>query len=340
MTGPVKAPLRLALIGAGVFARDAHVPALNKLGDTFEVAAIYSRTPESAARLNALLPRPAEVLHDLDAVLARDDMDAVDVILPINLIPAAVEKALAAGKHVISEKPMAPTVARGRELLAVHANHPNQVYMVAENYRFEQPFLRAAEVVAAGELGDIRTVHWSIHVQMPPDNKYYQTAWRHEQRHPGGFVMDGGVHQVAAFRLVAGEIAAVQAVTTHTRPDLPPPDSLASALHFADGAVGSWVLTYTAGAPWFGPLEVVGSDGALRIWEHEVEVTAGGETRRIAAPRYDGVRAELAAFAAAITEGTPHISGPAEGLQDVAVIEALLESAQTGQRVDVAQVIA
>ncbi|MBN1963375.1 MAG: Gfo/Idh/MocA family oxidoreductase [Anaerolineae bacterium] len=340
MTTAGRRPIRLALIGAGIFARDAHVPALLELGEAFEVTVVCSRTAESAARLNALLPRPADVVHDIDAVLARDDVDAVDVLLPIHLIPGAVEKALAAGKHVISEKPMAPDVASGRHLLGVYARHPELVYVVAENYRFEPPFLTAAEIVASGEIGVVRTAHWSIHVQMRADNKHYHTAWRHTEQHPGGFVMDGGVHQIAVFRLVVGEIDVVSAITTHTRTDLPAPDSLVSALHFATGAVGSWLLTYTTGAPWFGPLEVVGSEGALRVWEHAVEVTSGGETRHIAAPRYQGVREELAAFAAAINDGAPHISGPGQGLQDVAVIEAMLKSGQTGQRVAVERILA
>ena len=106
-----KIPVRLGMIGAGLFARDAHVPALYSLDDDFVIAAVYSRTADSADKLNALLPEPADVYTDLDALLARDDIDAVDVLLPITLQPAIIQKALAAGKHVLSEKPVAPDVA-------------------------------------------------------------------------------------------------------------------------------------------------------------------------------------------------------------------------------------
>lgn len=328
-------PIRLALIGAGIFAREAHAPALAALAEAFEVVAIFSRSAESAARLNALLPAPAQPYHDLPALLARQDIEAVDIVLPIDVVPYAVEMALAAGKHVLSEKPMAPDVATGRRLLATWAGVPDRVWMVAENYRYEQPFVKAAEIVASGGIGRPLACQWALHVDMAPDNKYFQTAWRHTGTYQGGFVLDGGVHQIAALRMVVGEIAAVSAVASHVRPDLPPVDTLTAALRFQDGAVGAYSITYAAGAPWFAPLDVVGEQGALRVWEHEVALTSGGETRSIPAPRYDGVRGELAAFAGAIRQGEAHRNTPQECLRDVAVIEAMLRSAESGQQVAV-----
>ena len=73
-------PIRLALVGAGIFARDAHVPAIKALGDRFEIAAVYSRTRATAEALLPLLPGSADIYTDLDALLARPDIEAVDVI--------------------------------------------------------------------------------------------------------------------------------------------------------------------------------------------------------------------------------------------------------------------
>src|SRR5690349_16405144 len=113
-------PIRLAFIGSGVFARDAHLPAIKQLGDRFEVVAICSRTEESAARLAGQLPGNVATYTDIDALLQRDDIEAVNILLPINLLSSAVEKALKAGKHVISEKPITPNVAMGRKLIELH----------------------------------------------------------------------------------------------------------------------------------------------------------------------------------------------------------------------------
>jgi predicted dehydrogenase len=81
-------------------------------------------------------------------------------------------------------------------------------------------------------------------------------------------------------------------------------------------------------------LRVVGEAGALRVDHHAIEITdAGGHTRRIEVEGRTGVQNELAAFAAAIRNDEPHINTPAEGVQDVAVIEAMIRAAQSGQRV-------
>ena len=90
---------------------------------------------------------PVEIFTDVDALLAREDIEAVDILLPIELMPEIVEKALLAGKHVLSEKPVAPTVERGRALLAVPTRG---VWMVAENWRYMESFYQAAERLAQG----------------------------------------------------------------------------------------------------------------------------------------------------------------------------------------------
>src|SRR5215470_566375 len=105
------APIRIALLGSGIFAHEAHAPALRQLAEDFEVAAIYSRSSEHAAALAVTFPGPVALYTDLSELLAREDIEAVDSVLPIAAQPAAVEAALRAGKHVISEKPAAPDVA-------------------------------------------------------------------------------------------------------------------------------------------------------------------------------------------------------------------------------------
>ena len=90
-------PIRLAIIGAGIFARDAHVPSLLRHPDRFEIVAIYSRTESSARSLAAHIPYPVEIFTDLDALLSRPDIEAVEILLPINGLPDAIRKSLDAG---------------------------------------------------------------------------------------------------------------------------------------------------------------------------------------------------------------------------------------------------
>ena len=328
-------PIRLAIVGAGIFARDAHTPVLLALRDRFQVIAIYSRRPESAAALAEKYPYPVEVATDFTALLARDDLDAVDLTLPIPLLPEAVMTALAAGKHVISEKPVAPDVATARTLLDRSAQYPRQVWMVAENYRYETVFTRAAELVQSGAIGTPRMATWVLHGHVVPDNKYYGTEWRRTGGFPGGYLLDGGVHNIAALRLILGEIAAVSAVSASFRPDLPPADTLNAALMFASGCTGMYSITHAVGAPWDTTLDIAGEGGAMRIGTGRIELTSGSDTQTIDVPSARGIEGEFAAFAAAIRSGEAHRNTPQQAAQDVAVIEAMLRSAETGQRVAV-----
>ncbi len=332
--------IRLGIIGAGLFARQVHVPALNALADRFEIAAVCSRTPESTGQLAALLDSPVDELHDIDALLAREDIDAVDIVLPISLMPAVVEQALAAGKHVISEKPAAPSVEAGQRLLEVYAGHPDRVWMVAENYRYEAAYEQAAALVAGGVLGRVLLADWAIYVNMTPENQYYHTAWRRDGSFPGGFLLDGGVHHMAGLRMVLGEVAEVSAQMAQQREDLPPADTLAASLRFDTGALAAYSVTYAGGAPWYGPLQVVGELGALRLLrDGVVELTRKGKTELLTVPGGNGVRGEFAAFADAVQYDMPHHNTPEQAVQDVALVEAMLRSSETGQRVAPARIV-
>ncbi len=333
-------PIRLALIGAGIFAREVHLPALRSLGRTFEVVAVYSRTHEAAAALAKPLPGQVAIYTDLPALLARKDIEAVDILLPIEVMPQAIELALCAGKHVLSEKPIAPDVATGRRLLDLYAQHARQVWLVGENWRYEEAFERAAEIIQSGQIGRILVCHWAIHNPINPDNKYYQTAWRRSGTYPGGFLVDVGVHHIAALRWLVGEVAEVSAITSQIRADLPPADTLSATIRFENGAHGIYQATYALSAPWPPMLHLTGETGSLRVHRPEVQITSDSMSGALTISPHRSVPAELAAFAAAVRRGEPHRNPPQTALQDLAVIEAMLRSAEAGRPVAPENIIA
>ncbi|MEZ4664950.1 MAG: Gfo/Idh/MocA family oxidoreductase [Caldilineaceae bacterium] len=334
-------PVRLALIGAGVFARDAHLPSLANLTDQFELTAIYSRTNATAAagaeKWRELTGRSAEISTDLPALLARPDIEAVAAVLPIEQLPAAVEQALAAGKHVLSEKPIAPTLEAGQALLNTYRAHQtsgaNLCWMVGENWRYEEAFRLAAQTIQSGELGQPLTAHAAFFSPITPQSKYWDTAWRKNWQVPGGWLVDGGVHHIAALRMIVGEITAVQAQTSLSQPELAPLDTISASLGFENGAKGTYLASYAAAAPWPPHIHVVCERGALRVLRGLVEITHGGQTNATECPKFDGVERELAAFAQVIRRGGDHLNPPEEALRDLAVLHAILESGQAGATV-------
>jgi len=329
--------LRLALIGAGTFARKAHVPAYAALQERCQVVAVCSRSHESAEAVAALLPEPVEIYDHIPSLLALKGLDAVDIVLPIPLLPEVTAQALAAGVHVVSEKPLAPTVAQAEPLLKLHRQHPGQVWMVAENWRYEEAFVQAGQAIRDGAIGRPLTCDFSLQLPVPPGSPNYRTAWRRSGDFPGGFLLDGGMHHTAGLRLVLGEVERVGAVVAQQRADLPPADTLSAWLRFANGVIGSYTVTYAAGSPLCdNGLHVVGTEGSLRVTSQKLIVQRGDERSEKSFGLPFSTHRELAAFVESALTGVPHRNSPEEALADLALVEAMLAAAEDESVVSIA----
>jgi predicted dehydrogenase len=358
--------VRLAMVGAGIYPRDAHLPALARLQERFELAAIFSRSESSAHALaeywhtlaaaagghetGETPPAPIsgpELFTDLAALFAREEIEAVDIALPIPVQAPVVAQALAAGKHVVSEKPIAPTRAEAQSLIDLHRRHPECVWMVAENWRYEEAFVRAAELLQSGAIGRPVVAQWAQYTPMTPASKYYVTDWRRAGEFAGGLLLDGGVHYVSALRMLLGEVTNVAAMVKKASYDLNPVDTLTATLQFASGVQASYLNTFAVGTPFSAALTIVGDDGSLRVERGKLELAgpagalpgggkgpegAKGEhgVQEIRCAFYNGVENELAAFGAAVADGAPHRNSPLEALTDFVVVEAMLASAADG----------
>ena len=118
---------------------------------------------------------------NLDALLARSDIDAVIIALPITVQPSIVRKALAAGKHVLSEKPVSPDVASGIELITEYnATYKPKglVWRIAENYEIEPGYHVAAKAIRDGKIGKVNSFNARVVGYVAKDSKYYKTPWR------------------------------------------------------------------------------------------------------------------------------------------------------------------
>jgi predicted dehydrogenase len=312
--------------------RDAHAPALRELAQQYEIVAIYSRTAEAAKALAATFANAPAVYTDLDALLHREDVEVVDIALPIEVMPDAIRRAFAAGKHVISEKPAAPTLAEAQALLG---EQPDGVrWLVAENWRYEAAFQQASALIAAGEIGTVRYADWNSSIRMVEDNPYYHSQWRRQPAFQGGFLFDVGVHYMGALRHIFGEIVRVTAFTSAQRPDLPPLDTMSAVLEFASGLLVNFGVTFAAEATLPSSLNILGSTGALRVDRSHIEIVRGGETER--RQMWDVYpRSTLAMFndyAAYLRGDTTTVLGTAQnGIADVAAMEAIFRSAASGR---------
>lgn len=217
----------VALLGSGIFAKDAWLPLLKQHEDEsihpFELKAIWSRSAESVATLaqcDATHGSRVRSLHGdqgLAEILHSSDVDAVIIVLPVHVSLQVVTQALQAGKCVLSEKPIAPTVAQAAAALqSYQMMKTTPVWCVGENYRFEEVFDAAAKLVPS--LGDIIKLDLVADMPMNPSNKYFGSGWRRDNTCcPGGFLMDMSVHYVAALRKLAAAAGATRAVSCMAR---------------------------------------------------------------------------------------------------------------------------
>ena len=175
-------------------ATQAHIPGLTTLGDQVNINAIYSRSEKSSRDLAAFVkstlgPKATDpsIYHDadpgnsIDVLLARPDIDAVIVILPITKQPEVILKALAAGKHVLSEKPVAKDVATGVELVRKYVSEyrpKGLVWRVAENFEYEPAYREAGQLIRDGRIGRVISFSATGIVPTSKNNKYYKTDWR------------------------------------------------------------------------------------------------------------------------------------------------------------------
>lgn len=325
-------PVRLALVGTGIAARILHAPALVALGDRFEVVAVANRTPEKAEAFRRELFPGARVYRTLDEVLADPRVEAVDLLLPIAQTAAAAVATIRAGKHLITEKPVAASTREGEEVLAAAAG-AKAVAAVAENYRFQPRFRTVRAILGAGDIGAPRLITWSLLWSMTPENPYAKTDWRAAPAFPGGFVLDGGVHAAAVLNLVAGPARSAQAIATRLHSVDGLDNTVSAGIEFASGTIAHLLMTWGARDKEPDMLRVFGDEGEILAASDRIEVrTPAGTREHPVDPGADGYREEFEDFYEAIRAQRPPGVTIADAFDDMAVIEAILASAASGHR--------
>lgn len=212
----------------------------------------------------------------LDQLLADASISAVLVVLPVDVAPKVTLRCLAAGKHVLQEKPAAPDVATALKARAAasrqeHRSRPfPPVWAIAENYRSERVFRAARTIISSGAVGDIIKLDLVADMPMNKANKYFSSQWRRNTTScPGSFLMDSSVHFVAALRTLAhaagfGEAVRVAGTAYSTTTALPPPDALAGYVGFGGGRGATVSISFACALPRFS-LTATGTRGMLEV---------------------------------------------------------------------------
>ncbi len=253
--------VKLGIIGTGIAAQDLHLPALQNLKDKFEIAMVCNHTEQKAKEFSKLVGGVPYVL-DYHELLKNREVDAVDIILPVELNLTVTRDSLEAGKHVIVEKPIAANL-HDAELMTTFVGKYKRVMMVAENYRYNPVFIKIKEMVHDGKIGEPYSVFWDQFTVTDTDNKYAQTKWRINHQYPGGFVTDAGVHNIAVLRDLFGEFKSGIAFNRRVNPAIGKMDSMSFQFIFESGVNGIFNMYFSAQGVDEGRLMILGNKGTL-----------------------------------------------------------------------------
>ncbi|MDQ7807646.1 Gfo/Idh/MocA family oxidoreductase [Amycolatopsis sp. A133] len=295
------APLRIGIMGCASIAVRKLLPAMAALSAT-EIAAIASRNAGKATEIAR--GYGCRAVEGYSALLDLDDVEAVYIPLPNASHAEWIDRALAAGKHVLAEKPLTTSVSRTRELIATARSAG---LVLVENVMFLHHSQHAAvrDLVADGAIGELRAFHAAFAVPPRPPGDI-----RHSAELGGGALMDTGVYPVrAAMSFLGREVDVVSAVLTRRHGH--PVDSAGHALLCTgDGVSAS--ATFGIDHAYRSGYELWGSEGRI-VLDHAFTPPAGHipvirlERRsgvgEIPLPPDDQVANTLAAFAATVRSG-------------------------------------
>ncbi|MBU8828963.1 Gfo/Idh/MocA family protein [Mycolicibacterium goodii] len=234
----VQHPLRIGVIGAGVMGTK-HAEYIAREQDATVVGVADPYTQTLAKRLG--VPH-YDNYRDL---LCAPGIDAVIIANPNSAHVEATLAAIEAGVPALLEKPVAVSAADAAGLAAaVHAS--SGVVLVGHHRRHHPAVAKARELIAGGAIGRLVAVNGMWLTKKSDD--YFDQQWRRE---PGGGVMlINLVHELDLARYLCGEVATIQAVSSTALRGFEVEDTAAVIVSFTNGAIGTFVLSDAAVAPW------------------------------------------------------------------------------------------
>jgi len=331
------------IVGTGVISA-LHAAAIKTLPGA-RLAAVTDVVPGAAAAFAAARGCAAE--PDLDALLARPDIDVVCVCVPSGLHAEIGIRAAEAGKHLAVEKPVDVTLAAADRLIDA-ARTAGVTLTVISQHRFDPGLAELKRLIDDGALG--RLVLGEASTKWYRTQAYYDSAaWRGTWAMDGGSLLNQGVHYADLLRWCMGPVAEISAVCTTQAHQVEVEDTALAIVRFASGAVGT-LLSSTAAYPGFPQrLEITGTGGTVIVEDGRITRRAlagqdgpdqGGTAEAGAGAAADPAAVEVASHAAqladllaAVDEGREPAVGGQAGRDALEIICAVYESARTGRTV-------
>ena len=253
--------IKNAIIGCGRISKN-HFASIETHSDNMELAAVCDNNPEVLAAHAAQYKVPA--YKSLTELLAKSDCDLVTICTPSGLHPQMVIEAAKAGKHIMTEKPMATRWQDGLDMIHACDEAKRHLLVIKQNRR-NATLQLLKRAIDERRFGKIYMVHINVFWTRP--QAYYDSAkWRGTWEMDGGAFMNQASHYVDLLEWLIGPIADVQAMTGTLARDIEVEDTGVLSVRWRNGALGSMavtMLTYPKNLE--GSITIIGEKSTARV---------------------------------------------------------------------------
>ncbi len=335
--------IRAGIVGLGRWGQNL-VASVQGKSDAIHFTAGATRTPEKS---RAFADAHGFPLYDrYEKVLADPAIDAIVLATPHGLHAGQIIAAAKARKHVFAEKPFALSLPDAKA--AVRACAENKVTLaIGYNWRFQPALVEIKSMLIDGRLGKL--LHVEGNFCGPSVYRFEREHWRQSREEgPAGGMTGRGVHLVDAMVCLSGRIESVVAQSSRSVRDFGLDDTTSMLFRFESGATGYLGTVIATAETW--RLQVFGANGWAEVGDVEHLNTWGlklctidrgnlhlhQRPQTMTFPETITERAELEHFAQAAMAGRALAVADGDEVHEVAVLEAILESARRGAKVRVA----
>ncbi|OFZ96721.1 MAG: hypothetical protein A3H35_07950 [Betaproteobacteria bacterium RIFCSPLOWO2_02_FULL_62_17] len=328
--------LKVVIIGTGWWGMELGKAAKAR-PDKVELGGCCSLSEAECARFVAAYG--GRTWKTYEDVLADKSVGAVMLATPHSLHWKQIIQAAEAGKHVFCEKPFTLSVETASKAMRA-CEKAKVVLAIGHNRRFLPGPRRMKAMIDAGELGTI--IHVDAHYSGNIEGRYPKEHWRVQQSEiPAGSTTPMGLHVVDTLTWLLGPVARLAAITKHQALSYPLDDTCAALFELNSGVTGQYgahlAVSMSSMLKIYGTRANIESRNAFS----ELTIEPADATKPREFLRYthdDSLQQEVAALADAAAGGTPYPVKPVEALRNIAVLEAIMKSAASGNAwVQVAQ---
>ncbi|MDD2421554.1 MAG: Gfo/Idh/MocA family oxidoreductase [Heliobacteriaceae bacterium] len=340
--------LKVGIIGTGMAFERLHYPAYQQLTDRYVITALCNRDPAKARPWAERLGLgPEKVYADFQVMLAEEELDLVDIMVPIadNYRVTVAVARLWAGqpKGIVCEKPLAADLKQARSARDLATEYRLPV-MIAENYRYNQEIDLIRDLVRTKRAGEPIYFLQNRVVDFPGDMykaEFPAKEWRQYPDFPGGVITDTALHDLAGLRHIFGGIDRLQAFGRPQTAAFSPYAVINVNLLFQSGLTGHFSF-FCAGKEMQRPLtglRIYCDQGMIYLEERDVGTINlaynDGRQEQIPYEPQKGYYNELLNFYNALTGSEPVSVPPEMEFGDLKTVTAILESIREGTIVSV-----